>query len=149
MEVKVEIDSDLTAPSVVVRVPAQTATTAQLVAAIQAAVAPPQQLVVTQRGRRERIAVATILFCEATGHQVAIHTANRVVTTHVPLYQLAAELPATFVRASKSAVVNVQQIATLSKSLTGNLIQFQQSHKQLYVSRRYYGAVKHALERKE
>lgn len=148
VKVRVEVDPTLPAPEVVVRVPAETAETAALVKTLAAIGGPAAQLTVSLRGHQERVVVADILFCESAGHQVMIHTADRVLTTRVPLYKLATELPATFVRASKSAILNSEQVASLSKSLTGNLVRFQHSHKQLYVSRRYYGALKRVLERK-
>lgn len=147
VRVRIEQDEKLTTPEVVLRVPPQTAGTAELVAALQAAVTP-QQLTLSHRGRQVRVAIATILFCEAAGHQVTVHTADQLYTTREPLYQLAERLPDQFIRASKSAILNRDQVASLTRSLTGNLVKFQQSHKQLYVSRRYYGDVKRALERK-
>lgn len=147
MKIRVEVDEQLTMPEVVVRVPAQTAQTAELVAKLTATM-QPDYLMVSYRGRQERVAVAAILFCESAGHQVMVHTATQVLTTREPLYKLADALPVTFMRASKSAILNRNQIASLSKSLTGNLVRFQQSHKQLYVSRRYYAALKRALEEK-
>ena len=147
VRVRIEQDENLTTPEVVLRVPPQTAGTAELVAAIRAAVTP-QTLMLSHRGRQVRVTLAAILFCEATGHQVTVHTANQLYTTREPLYQLAEQLPEQFIRASKSAILNRDQVASLSRSLTGNLVEFQQSHKQLYVSRRYYGDVKRALERK-
>jgi len=148
LKVRVEIDTKLAAPEVVVRVPAQTAATADLVAAIRAASGEADQLTVSYKGTQQRVAVADILFCEASGHQVVVHTATAALTTRVPLHKLATDLPATFLRASKSAILNGNQVASLSKSLTGNLVRFRQSHKQLYVSRRYYAALKQALARK-
>lgn len=147
MRVRIEQDENLTTPEVVLRVPPQATETAELMAAIRAAVTP-QQLTLSQRGRQVRVTLATVLFCEATGHQVTVHTADQCYTTREPLYQLAEQLPEQFIRASKSAILNRDQVASLTRSLTGNLVKFHQSHKQLYVSRRCYGDVKRALERK-
>ncbi|GEO69024.1 LytR family transcriptional regulator [Levilactobacillus acidifarinae] len=147
MRVRIEQDDQLTTPEVVLRVPSRTSQTAELVAALQAAVTP-QQLRLSQRGQHVSVPLTTILFCEAAGHQVTVHTADQMYTTREPLYKLAEQLPGQFVRASKSAILNSNQVASLTKSLTGNLVKFQQSHKQLYVSRRYYGDLKRVLERK-
>jgi DNA-binding LytR/AlgR family response regulator len=100
-----------------------------------------------QRGQSFQVVVGDILFLEAADHQVMVHTADDVYVTRQPLYELADALPTTFQRASKSAILNRDQILSLTKSVTGNLVKFQKSHKQLYVSRRYYKALKEALER--
>lgn len=148
VRVRIEVDEDLTEPEVVLRVPAETAATSELAATLATVGESADRLTLSYRGRQERVAVADILFCESAGHQVMVHTATQQLTTRIPLYKLAANLPGQFQRASKSAILNCNQVASLSKSLTGNLVRFQNSHKQLYVSRRYYGGLKQALERK-
>lgn len=149
MKVRLEQDDQLTEPEVVLRVPkAQTAAVADLKRQLAALDDPTQQLAVRWQGSLVRVPVGTILFCEATGHRVMVHTAQETYATRGPLYQLADQLPSYFYRGSKSAVLNLHQVASLSKSLTGNLVTFQRSLKQLYVSRRYYGELKRALEGK-
>ena len=51
-------------------------------------------------------------------------------------------LPNSFLRISKSTIVNIQKIYSLSHSVSSHLITFQNSHKQVYVSRMYYKVLK-------
>jgi DNA-binding LytR/AlgR family response regulator len=54
------------------------------------------------------------------------------------LYELEGMLPRNFVRAAKSAIVNVRKIYSVTRSLAASsLIQLTVSHKQIYVSRYY------------
>ncbi|AYM03750.1 LytTR family DNA-binding domain-containing protein [Levilactobacillus yiduensis] len=146
MKIHVEVDETASEPDVTIRAAANT-DVSQLVAALEAASASAKRLTLRQRGQNYQVRVGSILFLEAADHQVMVHTADDVYVTRQPLYELADALPTTFQRVSKSAILNREQILSLTKSVTGNLVKFQKSHKQLYVSRRYYKALKEALER--
>lgn len=52
-------------------------------------------------------------------------------------------------RVSKSTIINLDAVYTLTRSLTGNLIAFHESYKQVYVSRRYVKDTKRRLESRE
>lgn len=147
MKIHVEVDPELSDSEVTIRVPARTAAVDQLVAAVRAA-DTTQQLTFSWHGENYRVNLTDILFFEASDHQVAVHTATAIYTTRQRLYELAESLPAQFMRVSKSAILNRTQVFSLTRSVTGNLVKFQNSHKQLYVSRRYYQALKRALEEK-
>jgi len=86
------------------------------------------------------------LFFE-TGHDgVYAHTAADAFKTEFKLYELQEMLPEKFVRVSKSAIVNIVHILSISRNLaSSSLIRFQRSHKQIYVSRFYYKDLKHKL----
>ncbi|MFD1550251.1 LytTR family DNA-binding domain-containing protein [Levilactobacillus fuyuanensis] len=147
MKIHVEVDPELSDSEVTIRVPARTVAVDQLVAAIRAA-DTTQQLMFSWHGESYRVNLTDILFFEASDHQVAVHTATAMYTTGQRLYELAESLPPQFMRVSKSAILNRTQVFSLTRSVTGNLVKFQNSHKQLYVSRRYYQALKRALEEK-
>lgn len=148
LKIHVEVDPDLTEPEVTVHVPAKTPEVDELVAAIQAADMTQQRLTFSWRGENYQVSLADVLFFEARDHQVTVHTATAMYTTSQRLYELAERLPAQFIQVSKSAILNRTQVFSLTRSVTGNLVKFQNSHKQLYVSRRYYQALKRALEEK-
>ena len=148
MKIHVVVDPQLTEPEVTVRVPARTSLVDQVVAAVENVAAGDRQLTFSWHGERYRVNLVDILFFEANDHQVAVHTATAMYTTSQRLYELADSLPPQFMRVSKSAILNRAQVFSLEHSVTGNLVKFQNSHKQLYVSRRYYQALKRALEEK-
>ncbi|MFC6165159.1 LytTR family DNA-binding domain-containing protein [Lactiplantibacillus dongliensis] len=148
LQLHIQVDPRLTEPTLTLHVPTAEAATAELIDALKKVDQSPATLTVSQRGQTTQLPVTTILFFEADGHVVRVHTTTAVYTTTTRLYQLEAQLPSTFLRVSKSAIVNTAAIYALTKSLTGNLIGFQDSPKQLYASRRYYKQLKQTLEKK-
>ncbi len=87
-----------------------------------------------------------ILFFETDGEHIYAHTANDEYRIKHRLYELDTLLPRHFVRASKSAIVNIMQVYSITRNLTASsLIQFINSHKHEYVSRHYYKELRQRL----
>lgn len=147
MKIRVEVDDQLAEPEITIRTPGNLDVD-QLVDAIQGVGATATRMTFSQRGENYQVTLRDVLFFEAADHQVMVHTADEVFSTRQRLYELEEALPASFLRVSKSAILNCDQVFSLTKSVTGNLVKFQNSHKQLYVSRRFYKRLKEALERK-
>ncbi|MDQ7937226.1 LytTR family DNA-binding domain-containing protein [Lactiplantibacillus sp. WILCCON 0030] len=143
----IKTEPDLTTPALTLHLPVNYPGAEQLLAQLQNLSAQAATLTVSQAGHTVQLPLATILFFEAEGHQVRAHTCKTSYQTKRHLYELATQLPPNFLRVSKSAIVNTQAIYSLTKSLTGNLIEFNHTHKQLYASRRYYRDLKLTLEK--
>lgn len=80
-----------------------------------------------------------VFFFETDGEYVYAHTADDAYRIKYRLYELETILPRNFVRASKSTIINSTQVFSISRNLTASsLVKFINSHKQVYVSRRYY-----------
>lgn len=148
MQVNIETDPDTSIPTVTLHVPVDYPETAALTAALKNLSIEAAKLTVSQRGQLVQLPLTSILFIEATGHQVAAHTLDNVYRVPKSLTAVGTGLPASFLRVSKSAIVNTKQVYSLTKTLTGNLIAFHHSPKQLYASRRYYRQLKISLEQK-
>lgn len=87
-----------------------------------------------------------ITFFETSENNVYAHTRTDIFRIKLRLYELEELLPRPFVRISKSTIVNVEQILMVNRNLTSSsLIQFYKSHKQVYVSRRYYKTLSERL----
>lgn len=86
-----------------------------------------------------------ILFFETNDRNVYAHTIKNTFLIHYRLYELEDKLPDNFLRVSKSSIINVTEIASLSRSVTGNLVQFKNSYKTIYVSRRFLKELKNKL----
>lgn len=84
----------------------------------------------------------TILFFESDNGMVFAHTKKDMFSVYQKLYELENILPRSFMRISKSTIVNIQKIYSLSHSVSSHLITFQDTHKQVYVSRMYYKILK-------
>lgn len=87
-----------------------------------------------------------ILFFETEGEHIYAHTANDAYLIKYRLYELEQMLPRSFVRAAKSTIVNIMQVYSITRNLTASsLVQFIDSHKQVYVSRLYYQELRRRL----
>ena len=94
------------------------------------------------------ISLNDVLFFEASGREALAHTALQTYKTGKKLCEIAEILPPHFVRISKSAVINAKRIYSVERNITSaSLVQFSDSHKQVYVSRKYYKDLKKELER--
>ncbi|WP_162000227.1 LytTR family transcriptional regulator DNA-binding domain-containing protein [Companilactobacillus halodurans] len=89
-----------------------------------------------------------ILFFETNDRNVYAHTIDNAFLIHYRLYELEENLPDNFLRVSKSSILNVDEILSLTSSVTGNLIHFKNTYKTLYVSRRFLKNLKNKLNRK-
>lgn len=90
-----------------------------------------------------------ILFFETESKLVYAHTRDNVLETEYKLYELEELLPGFFMRISKSAIVNLNHIYSIARNLTSSsVVEFAQSHKQVYVSRNYYKALVERLAEK-
>lgn len=90
-----------------------------------------------------------ILFFETDGEDVVAHTAKDMFKVNHRLYQLEEILPPEFMRISKSTVVNTSQILSLSRNIPSSAqIMFFGTHKQVFVSKFYYKALKQKLSQR-
>ena len=88
-----------------------------------------------------------ILFFETDDGKVAAHTADRMYYTEEKLFELEKMLPPTFMRVSKSCILNSAKVTSLTKnSLTGSAeVTFAASRKKTYVSRMYYRSLRNLI----
>ncbi|MBF7094908.1 LytTR family transcriptional regulator [Streptococcus sp. HF-1907] len=93
------------------------------------------------------IDVNEVLFFETDGSKIYGHTRQDAYEVKLKLYELDEYLPRTFCRISKSAIVNIKSIYSLDKSFSGSSrIRFNDTKKEVYVSRRYYHLLKEKLQ---
>jgi DNA-binding LytR/AlgR family response regulator len=84
-----------------------------------------------------------VLFFETDGEQVHAHTANDAFRVKYRLYELEEILPHYFVRAAKGTIVNTTHIYAINRNLTSSSqVKFAGTHKQIYISRHYFGDIK-------
>ncbi len=87
-----------------------------------------------------------VLFFETEGEYIYAHTTNDAYRIKYRLYELEKILPRHFIRAAKSTIVNITQVYSITRNLTASsLVQFIDSHKQVYVSRYYYQELRQRL----
>lgn len=90
-----------------------------------------------------------ILFFETEDGHIRVHTRDQVYLAKQKLYELEEMLPGTFMRVSKSTILNTNHIFSITKNLAASsVVEFTGTHKQVYVSRYYYKPLKFKLEEK-
>lgn len=88
-----------------------------------------------------------ILFFETVVNGISAHTINNVYQVKYKLYELVELLPSRFLRVSKSTILNTDCIYSITRNLTASsIVEFQNTHKKVYVSRNYYKLLKTKLE---
>jgi len=87
-----------------------------------------------------------VLFFETEGEQVFAHTSNDAFKVKRRLYELEELLPRPFTRVGKGTIVNASRIYAIDRNLTSSSqVRFTGTHKHIYVSRRYYKALKEKM----
>lgn len=84
-----------------------------------------------------------ILFFETEDNRICAHTIDNIYNVKYKLYELEEFLPGYFMRVSKSTIINTNHIYSITNSLSSSSkVEFQNTHKQVYVSRYYYKPLK-------
>lgn len=92
------------------------------------------------------ISLNKILFFESSDNKINAHTIDDIYQIKYKLYELEEILPKNFIRISKSTIVNIDHIYSITRNVTSSsLIQFNKSYKQVYISRSYYKGLKQRL----
>lgn len=138
MHVRVEIDSNIVEPEVVIKAKEYNNQVRHLQQVIEENAAEQKKLLFFKDTTQYYLHLDEIIFFETEERAVVAHVADDAYEVHERLYQLESELPQQFIRISKSTIVNVTKILSLNRSLSNCLIQFYDSYKQVYASRRYY-----------
>lgn len=90
-----------------------------------------------------------ILFLETADNFLAVHTAKEIYSAKQRLYELEEILPSSFVRISKSSIVNISNIRSVKRNITGpSEIEFSGTVKRAYASRNYLKQLMNRLEEK-
>lgn len=88
-----------------------------------------------------------IIFFETFDSNISAHTIDDIYTLKARLYELEEKLPFQFLRISKSTIVNIHHIHSIDRNITSaSTIKFYNSHKVVYVSRRYFSKLKDKLK---
>lgn len=146
MKIRIETDTDIE-EEIVIKCRQLTPEIIRLQQMLTEAAGSSRQLALFRDDTEYYIETADILFFETESTSVMAHTAADVYETRLRLYELEELLPASFMRISKSSIVNTDRIYSINRNLTASsAVEFQGTHKQVYVSRGYYKALKEKLE---
>lgn len=146
MKVKIEIDSGLEETEVIIRCGSLDESVVNLQNYI-AQLSGGERTLNLYRGDTEYyVPVKDIYFFETEGKTIQAHTADDIFETPYKLYELEEQLPGGFMRISKSTIVNLDYIYSITRNLTASsVVEFAGSNKKALVSRSYYKALSERL----
>lgn len=149
MKVRIEIDESVKEEEVVIRCRKIEDHILRIQSAVMEQSEKGHYMMLKQGGKDYYLPVEEILFFETESKLVYAHTRENILETAYKLYELEELLPGFFMRISKSAIVNLNQIYSIARNLTSSsVVEFTHSHKQVYVSRNYYKALVERLAEK-
>lgn len=149
MNIRVEVNENLLEEEIIIRCSQMNDKIYEIQRAVTDITAKSHRFVFYKEDTEYYLAIEKILFFETEENFIYAHTVNEVYQTKYKLYELERLLPGYFMRVSKSAILNITHIYSISKNITASsMVAFQNTHKQVYVSRYYYKLLKKNLEEK-
>lgn len=149
MKIQIEVDPQLATSKVIIRCPEMNQEVLNMQKQIMDTIFQNETIIFYQQEKEFYFPVHSVLFFETAGNGIEAHTSKNVFLVKYKLYELEELVPAYFLRVSKSTILNTREIYSITKNLTASsVVEFQNSHKKVYVSRNYYKALKGALERR-
>ena len=149
MKIKFEIDENIDEEEIIVKCKELTEDMMLLQRKITEAVNSKLKLQVIKGAKEYFINLEEILFMETTGQYVAVHTKDAIYETKQKLYELEDLLLGSFMRVSKSTIINTGKIRSINKNITGaSEVEFGGTQKKAYVSRNYIKALFSKLQEK-
>ena len=142
MKIKIETDASLEEEELIIRCRDLSEDTIELQRKLQMLLKTQATLPVSNGELDYFLRFPEIIFLETDGNRVAVHTKTHIYSTKQKLYELEELLPFNFMRVSKSTILNVKEIRSIHKNITGaSEIEFADCIKKTYVSRSYYKAL--------
>ena len=147
MKIHIELNPELAEEEIVIRCPRLSDKITRMQQALSEIDSHSQKITLYQKETEYFLELDEILFFETGVKFIEAHTANEIFQTKYKLYELEEFLPGYFMRISKSAILNTNKVYAINRNLTASsVVEFQNTHKQVYVSRNYFKPLKNKLE---
>lgn len=149
MKISIELNEDLEEDELIIRCRELTDTVSRIQKSVTEITGKAQSIALYKDDVEYYIPLSSLLFFETSDAIVCAHTADESYLTKHKLYELEEILPGYFQRVSKSTILNINEIYSVTRNLTASsVVQFAGTHKKVYVSRNYYKELKNKLEEK-
>lgn len=147
MRIRIEYDENISEEEIIIKAKKCDSHILKLQKEISDMLSLEQKLILHKGEASFFIPLEEILFFETEDSVVYAHTKKEMYQSDQKLYELEESLPGHFMRVSKSTILNISKVYSLTVSLPSTrIVEFTDSHKQVYVSRYYYKPVKIKLE---
>lgn len=149
MKVRIEIEDGLCEEEVIIRCTSVNDTILKIQSAIADINNQSKGFIFYKNDTEYYIPLNKILFFETEGGSINAHTRNDIYQVKYKLYELEELLPGSFMRVSKSTILNTNYIYSITRNLTSSsIVEFEGTYKKVYVSRYYYKPLKCKLDEK-
>lgn len=149
MKIQIEIDENIIEDEILIRCHSISDTISKIQKAINDISSSAQKFVFYKGNTEYYLPLDEILFFETESGQINAHTKTDIYQTKYKLYELEDILPGFFTRISKSAILNINHVYSINRNLTSSsIVEFADTHKQVFVSRYYYKPLISKLEEK-
>ena len=147
MKIRIEVIPEIGETEIVIQCKEVDEAISQIQKAISDTTTRKQSFIFFKEERENFFSLDEIVFFETAENQMHAHTGSDVFQVKYRLYELEEILPGNFMRVSKSTILNTDRIHSITKNLaSANTVSFTATHKQVFVSRYYYRALKDKLE---
>lgn len=149
MKIRIELDSKIKENEVVIRCNELKEEIIKIQKIISELIDEKKEMVFYKDNTEYYVSIDEILFFETEENSIYAHVLNNVYQVKYKLYELEEILPRNFVRISKSTIVNIDHIYSITRNITSSsLVEFKGTHKKVYASRFYYKVLKLAEKRR-
>ncbi|GAA0699268.1 LytTR family DNA-binding domain-containing protein [Paraclostridium ghonii] len=143
MKIEIEIDENIKEDKFIIKCKELTDDINKIQKAIKEILEKKIQITFYKDNVEYYISLGEVLFFETENSNINAHTKENVYQVKYKLYELEEILPNNFMRVSKSTILNVDLIYSVTKNITSSsIVEFQNTHKTVYVSRYYYKPLK-------
>lgn len=146
MKIRIEVDKEIQEDEVIIRCKQLNDDVSNIQKALTDILSKKAQIIFYKNNSEYYIPLSEILFFETEESSISAHTIDNIYQVKYKLYELEYILPNNFMRVSKSTILNIDYIYSITKNLTSSsIVEFQNTHKKVYVSRHYYKLLKFKL----
>ena len=146
MKIRIEVDREIQEDEVIIRCKQLNDDVTNIQKALTDILSKKTQIIFYKNNSEYYIPLSEILFFETEESSISAHTIDNIYQVKYKLYELEDILPNNFMRVSKSTILNIDYIYSITKNLTSSsIVEFQNTHKKVYVSRPYYKLLKFKL----
>lgn len=143
MKIEIEVDENIKEDKFIIKCKELTDDINKIQKAIKEILEKKIQITFYKDNVEYYISLGEVLFFETENTNINAHTKENVYQVKYKLYELEEILPNNFMRVSKSTILNVDLIYSVTKNITSSsVVEFQNTHKTVYVSRYYYKPLK-------
>ncbi|NFD77889.1 LytTR family transcriptional regulator [Clostridium botulinum] len=143
MRIRIEVDNKIEEDEVIIRCSELSEDVKNIQIMLDDMLLHKKQITFYRGDTEYYLSLEEILFFETEENGICAHTIDNIYNVKYKLYELEEFLPGYFMRVSKSTILNTNHIYSITRRISSSSkIEFQNTHKQVYVSRYYYKPLK-------